>query len=432
MYGNSTDRFSSRTDTTFAFLMKVLISAIACHPTRGSEAHVGWSAVRALSRDHDLWVLAHGNDRPAIEEAVQAGELSAGVRFYYHHDKPHWWKNRTLSRIKAWRDYEQWSRSVEATARRLEAEVGFDVVHHVTLASWRVPCRLWRLGIPFVWGPLGGAEKFPLRLLSTISPTARVFEMLRILQGTIAFHTPAIRSTARMAAVILSGTPETTRLLRHMTKSPVYELSAAFFNQAEAGNFLEKAKDYSGTLQLFAGGEIEGRKGFAIALDGLALAKRAGLGFHYFVGGSGQEEPWLRQRIQRLGLEREVSIGSTLSGSAYADQLKRSHLYLLPSLRDSAGLTLMEAMLAGCVPVVADCGGPGWIVTAESGYRIEVGSARQMSAKIAESILRINADRPHLAMMGDEARKRICEHFDERSYIRSIASAYKLAVGSSQ
>ena len=50
--------------------MKVLVNAVTCNPTRGSESHFGWTAVRALSQNHDLWVLAHGNDRPAIESPV--------------------------------------------------------------------------------------------------------------------------------------------------------------------------------------------------------------------------------------------------------------------------------------------------------------------------------------------------------------------------
>jgi hypothetical protein len=39
--------------------MRVLISAIACHPHRGSEAYFGWAAVNALARKHNLTVLTH-------------------------------------------------------------------------------------------------------------------------------------------------------------------------------------------------------------------------------------------------------------------------------------------------------------------------------------------------------------------------------------
>src|SRR5271165_4740844 len=35
--------------------MKILIAAIACSPAMGSEAYIGWSAVRALAERHEIW-----------------------------------------------------------------------------------------------------------------------------------------------------------------------------------------------------------------------------------------------------------------------------------------------------------------------------------------------------------------------------------------
>ncbi len=406
--------------------MKVLVSAVACNPTRGSESHFGWTALRALSTSHDLWVLAHENDRPAIETAVEAGELPRNVRFFYHHGRAKWGKNRLISRLKAWRDYSEWSRSVEATAMRLEQEVGFDVIHHVTLSSWRVPCRLWKLGKPLVWGPLGGAEIFPSGLLGTVSPSARGFEFLRRLQGILAFWSPAVRATARNAAMILSGTPETGALLKRITRSEIRQISAAFFNDNEMARF-DVPKDFTKPLALFAGGEIEGRKGIAIALEALAIARKKGLRFTYHVGGQGQETGWLRGCADRLGISEDVEIGTRLSGGAYSAKLAGSHVYLLPSLRDNAPVTLMEAMLAGCVPVVADCGGPGWIVTEESGIRVKVAGSRRMAADIAAALLRLDSDRHLLARLSGRARERIRTTFHENNYLGHIEKAYREA-----
>ena len=407
--------------------MKVLVSAVACNPTRGSESHFGWAAVRALSQAHDLWVLAHGNDQPAIEVAVAAGELSTDVRFYYHHGRAKWGKNRLISRLKAWRDYAAWSRSVEETARRLDAEVGFDVIHHVTLSSWRVPCGLWKLGKPLVWGPLGGAEVFPWKLFPTISPAAKAFEILRRIQGTLASWSPAVRAAACRASVILSGTPETSALLHKLAgaSADVRQGSSAFFDDSEIARFGGREKRTDGTLRLFAGGEIEGRKGIAIALDALAVAKRQGLRFTYHVGGQGQEIDWLRTRANRLGLGAAVEIGTRLSGEDYPAKLADSHVYLLPSLRDNAPVTLMEAMLSGCVPVVAGCGGPGWIVTDDSGIRVGVTDARQMAGDIAAALLLFDSDRQLLARLSDGARRRIRSAFHERNYLGHIESAYR-------
>jgi glycosyltransferase involved in cell wall biosynthesis len=409
--------------------MKVLVNAVTCNPTRGSESHFGWTAVRALSQNHDLWVLAHGNDRPAIESAVASGDLSPRVRFFYHHGLAKWGKNRLVSRLRAWRDYSIWSRSVEATAARLESEVGFDLIHHVTLSSWRVPCGLWKLGKPLVWGPVGGAEVFPWRLFPVISPPARGFEILRRLHGQMAFWSPAVRATARKSSIILSGNPETTALLRAIAgaSADIRQVSAAFFNGSEMARF-DGPKDFGGPLVLFAGGEVEGRKGIAIALDALALAKKNGLRFSYHVGGHGQEVEWLRKRALRLGLAGDLTIGRQLKGDEYLSALRRSHIYLLPSLRDNAPVTLMEAMLAGCVPVVANCGGPGWIVCDESGIRVGVTDARKMAEDVATGLLRLDSDRRLLAQLSDGAKQRIRSAFHEKNYLAHIEAAYREAL----
>ncbi|HLE82176.1 MAG TPA: glycosyltransferase family 1 protein, partial [Dehalococcoidia bacterium] len=42
---------------------KVLISAYACEPGKGSEPNVGWNVAREMARQHDVWVLTRANNR---------------------------------------------------------------------------------------------------------------------------------------------------------------------------------------------------------------------------------------------------------------------------------------------------------------------------------------------------------------------------------
>jgi hypothetical protein len=49
--------------------MKILVSAIACSPIIGS--YVGWSADRALGRDHELWVIINDLGKEGVQPAVQ-------------------------------------------------------------------------------------------------------------------------------------------------------------------------------------------------------------------------------------------------------------------------------------------------------------------------------------------------------------------------
>src|SRR5690606_15992433 len=57
--------------------------------------------------------------------------------------------------------YYLWQLGAVRTVRRLHAEVGFDLAHHVTLAKYWAPSALSWLPVPLVWGPVGGGESAP-------------------------------------------------------------------------------------------------------------------------------------------------------------------------------------------------------------------------------------------------------------------------------
>ena len=78
----------------------------------------------------------------------------------------------------------------------------------------------------------------------------------------------------------------------------------------------------------------------------------------------------------------------------------------------------------GCVPIVADNGGPRFAVSDDCGYRIPVGTAGQMSQAIADIIVEINRDRKTIAAKGQLASKRIATHFTEENYRRTVNEVY--------
>ena len=120
--------------------------------------------------------------------------------------------------------------------------------------------------------------------------------------------------------------------------------------------------------------------------------------------------------------------GDALSGLAYQEELLKSHIYLLPSLRENAGRTLMEAMLAGCVPIVADCGGPGDIVTDQCGFRVPLSSPEEMAGAIAAIVCKLDADRSLFKALGLAAHDRIATHYSEDHYLQSIEEIYNRAL----
>ena len=51
--------------------LKVLVSAYACEPDKGSEPGVGWNWAKQIAHFHEVWVVTRTNNRPAIEERIE-------------------------------------------------------------------------------------------------------------------------------------------------------------------------------------------------------------------------------------------------------------------------------------------------------------------------------------------------------------------------
>src|SRR5690606_8159028 len=123
--------------------------------------------------------------------------------------------------------YVLWQRLAGRTAASLHTEIGFDVVHHVSFANDWLPCGVARLGIPLVWGPVGGASRVPLKPLArwlgvrgTITEVARaaLTALPRAVWGDAA---------ARRAALVVAQNPDVAHRFRRARKV-VVEPNAAF------------------------------------------------------------------------------------------------------------------------------------------------------------------------------------------------------------
>ena len=385
---------------------------------------------------HELWVLTHKGNEAAIVAAMKQGKVPANLKFQFVGDKKLHHPNRLIARFQDWQWYIEWTRHALPVARKLCSKIDFDLVHHISYSTWRVASPLHSLGLPFIWGPLGGGEQVPRNFYSVLSPSSCLFEFVRSLSNFRSSNSSAVRETARRAAFVLASNRDTLEILRRLRGSNkgLDTLSHVFFNQPKIVQFSKasKRKSFRGKLQLFAGGNLEGRKGVALAVEALAIVKSRDVPFQYTYGGYGPELAHLRSLTCRLDLEDHVSFVAGFSGDEYIDRLALTHIYLLPSLRDNAGLTLVEAMLCGCVPIVLALGGPGEIVEQNSGVLIPASDRARVVSTIAEEIIRLHHDRTSLERMSFAASQRIASVYNEQSYLRRMDSIYRSVADQSQ
>ena len=415
------------------YRMKIMLSACAVDPSHGSEGYFGWSAFEALQKNHEVKVIAAEGNRPSIVREL--GSDKTAQLFRFAGPPPVIIHNRMLARMQSWRHNLAFHRAVGPVAEKWMREEKFDLVHHVTYSTWRVATPLWKLPIPLVWGPLGGGEIMPRKTRGILSHQARIFEWCRDLSDFTSEHSRCVRACAKGAAIVISSNHETClRLIQiGVPRERIRMFSPAHFSKKKIESYVgtKDMRDMTGPLRLFAGGNLEGRKGVAIALQALVKAKDQGLKFAYTLGGSGPEAGYLKKLARKLGLEREVIFHPGFRGLDYLRELKQTHIYLLPSLRENAGITLLEAMLAGCVPVVADAGGPGEIVNTECGFKCPLGSPENMANWICDKLMQLWGARKELESLGVAARQRVVANFSSDHWMERLQSAYTDALGNS-
>ncbi len=410
-----------------AHQMKVLLSARACHPEHGSEGGVGWKAATTLSKRHEVHVLTFTSEKQAVERALATGEHSGLSFSYFGKDAPYH-ENRLFARLQSWKRYIDWTRQSLGIARKLAAQEHFALVHHVTYSSWRVPSPLWRLDLPFVWGPVGGTAEYPSRLLGKLAPRSQLFELMRGASNRYASRTKSLKDCVRNSDAVVASNKETLDKLLPLRgrKEGLHVLFPTFFTdrQVELLKFDAANKPPDKPLQLFAGGNIIGSKGLIFALEALQLASRQGIAWQLVVGGYGPEIPFLRKKAHALGIADQIDFHIGFDGEAYRQKLKDSHIFILPSFRENAPGTILEAMLAGCVPLVVDASAQGDIVDGKFGFKIPVTSASQITVGIADSLIEL-ARNPKLRItMGQMAGEYVAQNYREDSYISGIQAIY--------
>ncbi|MDH4445874.1 MAG: glycosyltransferase [Akkermansiaceae bacterium] len=184
-----------------------------------------------------------------------------------------------------------------------------------------------------------------------------------------------------------------------------------------------------GKLRLFAGGNIEGRKGVSLALRALADVKARGIDFHYTIAGGGPEIGTLQVLCSSLGLNDKVEFHAGYSGDDYIRALQESDIYFLPSFRESTPVTLMEAYLAGCYPVVADASAQGEIVRLMGGIAVKAESQETMAKGLADALVWCHENRELLADENAVAREKVCSYFFAERYDSILTEAYSGAMG---
>ena len=161
--------------------MKILLSAYSCEPRKGSERGVGWNVALEVSKYHEVWVLTRPDEsKEEIEAELAINNPIPNLHFVYF-TLPCWKDSLRWGQSGAMQlHYYLWQIQAYFVARRLDQDINFDIVHHVTFVKYSSPSFLSLLPIPFIWGSVGGGETAPEAFWQDFSWKNKLYEILRL------------------------------------------------------------------------------------------------------------------------------------------------------------------------------------------------------------------------------------------------------------
>ena len=370
--------------------MKVLLSAYACEPDKGSEPGMGWHWALEIARlGHEVHILTRANNVAAIERGLE--ELG-GMRMQIHgYDLPRWarwWKKGPRGMYLY---YLLWQWYAYRRARKLHAALRFDLVHHITFAVYRHPSFMGGLRIPFIFGPIGGGECSPPALLRSAPLRARIFEFLRSVGNRIAAIDPLVQSTFHRAALILCKTPET------LAAVPLQSREKCILAQDVAADpvwLVQSPSAGSETARFLFVGRLLHWKGIHLILRALKQVRRNLPDATLTIVGDGGDRVWLHGLARQLGINEAVDWRGQLPQKEVIGIYGCHTAFVFPSLHDSGGTVVMEALSQGLPVVCLDIAGPGAILPENCGFKIAARdrTEEQVISALAEAMGQLACD----------------------------------------
>jgi glycosyltransferase involved in cell wall biosynthesis len=395
---------------------RVLLSAYACEPGKGSEPGVGWNIAQQMAEEYEVWVLTRANNRSSIEMGLS--KVCSGNLHFVYYDLPRWarWWKRGNRGIQLY--YYLWQIGIYFVAQNLHTIVQFDLAHHVTFGKYWAPSLISLLPIPFVWGPVGGGESAPKAFWTSLGVRGLIVEIFRELARLMFENDPFVRLTVRRSCMTLAKSPETSVRLVRLGVKKVKVFGESAISSEELDWFAQKLRKEPElqSIKFISMGRFLPHKGFALGLQGFAMAlheahEKELIDAEYWLVGNGPEFRRLRNLSNNLGIAPYVKFWGRLSREDTMKKLVECHVLVHPSLHDSGGWVCLEAMAAGKPVICLDLGGPATQVTDKTGFKVFPGDPAQVIRDIGAAMARLASDRNLRKLMETSATDLIASEY---------------------
>jgi glycosyltransferase involved in cell wall biosynthesis len=366
-------------------MYKLLLSSFACDPTKGSEPGNGWNwAIGLANKNFEVHCLTRITGKPGIESR----DHPPGLHFHYVALPLGLEKLYKFSTPGMYLYYVLWQWFAYKKAKSLTKIHQFKLAHHVTWGSVQMGSFMYRLNMPFIFGPAGGGQEAPASFKKYFLNYWGAEEKRQKVTKLMLRFNPACKNMIHKAHTVLVSNPETYLMANAMGAGNIHlsldaSLPDAFFPERKITKTLK-----DGELKLLWTGRFMPRKGILLLLDVMNELKDY-KNITLTVVGDGEMREAFLETIKKYKLEDTV----LWKGVVPYDEVKnfyRTHdVFFFTSLRDSCPAQLFEAMAYGMPVITLNLHGQGFIINDDTGIRCSAETPEIAIGELKDAILKV-------------------------------------------
>ena len=330
-------------------MMNYLISAYSVNPYKGSEDSIGWNWVLQYEKNYkegDRIILLtkkfnEKDTRKGLEEFnIQHVELV----IVDVPDALNWFREKHSAFHHMY--YILWQHWAWLWVKH--SGIRFDVIHHVTMNDYRIPSEMYKAkGAKVIWGPMGGAQVTPrpLKVYEKNQLVASFREFVNKSCSWNPFYKKALRAYYKIYCINNETQKQISRIVgKDVPLMPELALRDEYKN-------LPIRKGNNDILKIVFVGRLIGKKGIAFLVDALSLMP-TDMNWELLIFGDGDDHALIEKQIADSGIGKNVKLMGNRPLNQIAEAYQQADVFVLPSLRETSGNVLLEAM-AYAVPIVA-------------------------------------------------------------------------------
>lgn len=172
-------------------------------------------------------------------------------------------------------------------------------------------------------------------------------------------------------------------------------------------------------------GSLEEKKNHQSLIRAFASAYKGQSEFELRIGGTGPAADFLKGIATELGIQSQVKFLGYLNRTEVAAQMKKCTVFVLPSLVETFGVVLIEALSFGKPCIATICGGPEEIINDTNGYLVEKGNDEALT----EALLNFAANEG--VFSSEKIKTDLLERFGRAPFYNRLMSIYQNVINKS-